>query len=61
MRFLFSRIALKDICDAKSLRLGHDLHISVNERVITAFRKENRTLAKISKFIVFSVITQSPL
>ena len=39
-RILFSRIALRHICDANYSRLGHDLHISVNERVISAFRKD---------------------
>ena len=59
-RFLFSRIALKDsFCDAKSSRLGHDLHKPVNDRVISTFKedfifmklRENKTLA-ISEFTV---------
>ena len=30
-RILFSRKALRHICDAKHSRLGHDLSISVND------------------------------
>ena len=36
---LFSRIAFKDICDPQSLRLRHDLRVSVNEDVNLLFRK----------------------
>ena len=55
----------RHICDAKNSRLGHDLHISVNDRVISVFRedfifgnfayakfRENKTLAKISELTV---------
>ena len=40
-RILFSRIALKDIfVTLKDLRLEHDLHISVNDIVNSAFHKD---------------------
>ena len=64
-RILFSRIALRHICDGQNSQPGHDLHISVNDRVISPYResfiftkfayakfRENKTLAKISKFTV---------
>ena len=63
---IFSIISVKrHVCDAKNSRLGHDLHISVNNRVISAFHEdfiftklciwyakfcENKTLAKICEF-----------
>ena len=41
MIILFLRNSFKrHICDAKNSRLGHDLHISVNNRVILAFRED---------------------
>ena len=63
-RILFSRIELKDIFDAKYSRLGHDLPLSVNDRVISPFLedfwrilisryakfRENKTLVKNSNF-----------
>ena len=30
----------RHICDPKNSRLGHDLHKSVNDRVISAFRED---------------------
>ena len=40
MRILFSGIAVKGhICDAKNLRQGHDLAISVDNRVISLFAR----------------------
>ena len=39
-RILFSRIALRHIWDVKNSRQGHDLPISVNDRVISAFRED---------------------
>ena len=39
-RILFSQTALKHICGATNSRLGHDLHILVSDRVISAFRKD---------------------
>ena len=36
-RILFSRIALRHIHDIQTLRLRHDLPISVNDRVISPF------------------------
>ena len=38
MIILFSRIALKIICDVKNLHLEDDLPTSVNDRVILTFR-----------------------
>ena len=58
MRILFWRIALRHICDIKNSQLGHDLPISVNDRIIFPFGKnyakfhENKTLTKISEFTV---------
>ena len=57
---IFARILF---CDAKNSRQGHDLSILVNDRVNSAFRedfiftkfRENKTLAKISKFTVFFI------
>ena len=39
-RILFSRKVLSHICDLKNLRLGHDLPISVNDRVIVQNRED---------------------
>ena len=61
--FIFANSVKRHICDAKNLRLGHDLPISVNDRVISPFREDfiftklakfrkNKTLAKISEFTV---------
>ena len=36
----FANSVKRHICDAKNSRLGHDLHISVKDTVISAFRKE---------------------
>ena len=47
------------ISDILNLRLGHDLPISVNDRVILPFCEhistlaKNKTLTKISEFTVF--------
>ena len=35
--FIFAISVKKHICDAKNRRLGLDLHLSVNDRVILAF------------------------
>ena len=64
-RILFSLIALRRICEVQISRLGHDLHISVNGRVISRYRESfifsrnfaskfrgNKNLAKISEFTV---------
>ena len=59
-RILFSRIALRQICDVQNSRPRDDLHILVNDRVISPYResfiftkfRENKTLAKISEFTV---------
>ena len=64
-RILFSQIALKNICDVKKSRLGHDLPLSVNDRMISPLRegfilakyakfRENKTLANISEFTVYA-------
>ena len=40
-RILFSRIALKDIFVKLNIRdLGHDIHISVNDRANSAFHED---------------------
>ena len=36
----FANSVKRHICDAKNSRLGHDLYIAVNDRVISAFRKD---------------------
>ena len=68
--FIFANSVKRHICDATNSRLGHDLRIFVNNRVILAFRvdlfsrniayakfHENKTLAKISLFtITYSVL-----
>ena len=38
--FIFANSVKRHICDVKNLRLGHDLPISVNERVIVPFRED---------------------
>ena len=38
--FILANSAKRHICDAKNLRLGHDLHISVNDRVISTFQED---------------------
>ena len=38
--FNFANSVKRHICDAKNLRLAHDLHISVKDRVISAYRKD---------------------
>ena len=38
--YIFTISAKRHICDAKSLRLGHDLPISVNDRVLSPFRED---------------------
>ena len=38
--FIFANRVKKHICEAKNSRLGYDLHISVNDRVISAFRED---------------------
>ena len=63
--FLFANSAKRHIWDVLNSRLGHDLPISVDDRMISPFREdfisqnfaygkfpENKTLAKISKFTV---------
>ena len=63
--FIFANSVKRHICDIKNLRLGHDLPISLNDRVIPPFREDfifkklrlcevsqNETLAKISEFTV---------
>ena len=59
--FVFANSIKRHICDAKNSRLGHDLPISVNDRVISAFRedfkfRENIALVKISEFTVSNYI-----
>ena len=60
--FIVGNSVKRHFCDAKNSQLGHDLHISVNNRVISAFRKdffrESITLAKISEFTVFCLSGQ---
>ena len=56
--FIFANSVKRHICDVKNSRLGHDLLTSVDDIVISPFRKgfiftkpakfrENKTLAKI--------------
>ena len=58
-RILFSRIALKGhIWDIRNSRLGHDIPISVNDRVILPFHEgfnftEIKTLAEIKPLRIF--------
>ena len=62
---LFSRIALNVIYGMlKKMRIGHDLPVSVNDRVISRgfyFHKTSlmRSFAKISKFTVNATISES--
>ena len=37
--FISGNSVKRHICDVKNSRLGHDLHISVNDRVISPFRE----------------------
>ena len=59
--FFFVNSVKRHICDVKNSRLGHDLTISVNNRVILPFHEvfificevsQKQTLAKICEFIV---------
>ena len=63
--YIFSKSFKSHICDIKNLRLGHDLPISVNDRVIVQIARilfsrnfpyakfsENKNLTKISGFTV---------
>ena len=38
--FIFANSVKRHICDVKLSRLGHDLLISVNDRVISPFRED---------------------
>ena len=38
--FIFANSVKRHICDVKNSRLSHDLHISVNDRVISPFRED---------------------
>ena len=64
--FIFANSLKRHICDVKSSQLGHDIPISVNNRVILPFSKgfifmklhicevsRNKTLARIIKFTVY--------
>ena len=65
-KFIFANSIKMKICDVNSSRLGHDLSISVNDRVISPIRegiiltklrificfRKSKTLAKISEFTV---------
>ena len=59
--FIFADSIKRHICDFKNWRIGHDVPILVNDRVISPFRedsifiklRENKILAKISEFTVF--------
>ena len=58
--FIFANSVKIHICDGKKWGLGHNLPISINDRVISAFSKdfmqifiESKTLAKISIFTVY--------
>ena len=58
--------SVKNICDIKNSRKGHDLPIPANDRVISPFREgfiltklhvcENEPLEKISKFTVLFIM-----
>ena len=66
--FIFANSVKRHICDVKTLQLGHDLPISVNNILISPFRegedfiftklclcevsRKNKPLAKISEFTV---------
>ena len=69
--FIFANSDLRHICDNKKSRIGHDLPILVNERVISPFCEDfifkklricgvlqKKTLAKISAFAVFYIYDQ---
>ena len=70
--FIFANNIKRHISDVKNLRLRQDLLISINDRVILPFRdgcvctklriyakfRENKVLAKISKFTVTSLIVK---
>ena len=60
--FIFVNSIKRHICDIKNSRLGHDLPISVNDRMISPFWEgyicENKTLVEISEFTVFSTQVQ---
>ena len=51
--FIFVNSIKRHICDIKNLRLGHDLPISVNDRVIFQFREDfifrKLSLCKVSR------------
>ena len=59
--FIFVNSIKRPICDVRKSRLGHDICISVNDRVILPFHEGfhftklriNKTLAKISEFTVY--------
>ena len=63
-KIIFPNSVKRHICDVKNSRLGHDLAISINNRVISAFGedfifsnlyakfRENKVLAKIFEFTV---------
>ena len=38
--FIFTNSVKRHICDAKNSRLGHDLPVSVNDRVISPFLED---------------------
>ena len=38
--FIFANSLKRHICDVKNSRLGHDLPISVNDKVIPSFRMD---------------------
>ena len=38
--FIFANNVKRHFCDVKNLRLGHDLHIPTNDRVIAPFRED---------------------
>ena len=70
---IFASSIKRHICEVRNSRLGHDIPISGNGRVILPFRegfnftklayakfRENKTLAKISEFTVCNVIPVRP-
>ena len=70
--FIFTNSVKRHICHVKNSRQGHDLHTTVNDRVILPFCKgtfsrnfayvkfcENKTLPKISEFTVAGKGTKS--
>ena len=40
MIFIFANIVKRHICDIKNTQLGHDLPMSVNDRVILPFLED---------------------